>query len=106
MKVHIGNKIKQLLYEKQMTVSEFAERIGVTRNSAYNMLKKELLLPKWIAVISKVLGDDLSRLYYAADGESSLEKLNEQVNTLQAENEQLKKENGYLKEINELLKKK
>ncbi|MBI4929564.1 MAG: hypothetical protein HY841_02290 [Bacteroidetes bacterium] len=112
MKTHIGNKIKELLDEKKMSVREFAKLIDVTPNSVYVMLKKDLLNPKWIEIISEALGYDLYQHAYAPSAGSSAANTQTTLNTLREENESLKKQNedmkkeiAYLKEINELLKK-
>ena len=113
MKTHIGNKIKELLDEKKIGVTKFARMINVTPNSAYVMLKKDLLHPKWIETISEVLEYDLFQHYYTPhknlsvkQTESDLTELRKAHEELKSKFENLEKENLYLKEINELLRKK
>lgn len=112
MKIHLGDKIKELLFERKMSVSQFAAQIGVTPNSAYVMLKKELLHPKWVETISDVLGYNLFQHVYSppahsshASTQSELISLREERDLLKQQNEEMKKELAFLKEINELLKK-
>jgi transcriptional regulator with XRE-family HTH domain len=112
MKAHLGDKISELLQEKKLSVRQFAGLIGVTPNSVYEMLKKDLLHPKWVEVISDVLHYNLfQHVYEASEKYSNLktdvevEKLKKEIQYLLKQNEDLTKELSYLKEITQLLKK-
>ena len=113
MKAHLGNKIKELLDEKRISVREFAKQIGVTPNSAYVMLKKELLHPKWVEIMSETLNHDLFQYVYTSAPDSSISITKDDLKAaiienqlLKRKNEEMAKEISYLKEINILLKNK
>jgi len=112
--IHIGDKIKELLAERKMTVVQLAKRIGISSPAVYKMLKKATIHQKWFDIISDKLGHNLYRYYCGHEQNKGLsaevqqlEEQNSQLKTsLQAAAQQaeaLKKENQYLKKINALL---
>jgi hypothetical protein len=62
-KVHIGKKIKEILDRNPMSVVDFAESIGLTRNGAYKVFEKETIDTGQLQKISIVLGHDFFEYY-------------------------------------------
>lgn len=62
-KVHIGKKIKEVLDKNPMSVVDFAESIGLTRNGAYKVFEKETIDTGQLQKIGKVLGHDFFSYY-------------------------------------------
>lgn len=122
MALHLGKKIKEVLYQKGISVSEFAKAINRSRNVVYDIFERESVDTKLLQKISKVLEHnffsnviianpelskfqeaDLTKLY--GNNSKQIKLLETQIEKLKLQNENLKKENAYLKEINILLKK-
>ena len=62
-KIHIGNKIKEMLDKNPMSVVEFAENIGLTRNGAYKVFEKETIDTGQLLKIGKVLDHNFFQYY-------------------------------------------
>jgi transcriptional regulator with XRE-family HTH domain len=62
-KVHIGKKIKEVVERSEFTVSGFAEKIGLTRDGANKIFKKDSVATDQLQKISKVLDHDFFRYY-------------------------------------------
>ena len=62
-KVHIGKKIKEVLDNNPLSVVDFAEKIGLTRNGAYKVFEKETIDTGQLQKISQVLGHDFFGYY-------------------------------------------
>ena len=112
MKIHIGKIISKTLAAHGMNKSEFARRINKTRQNIDDILLRESLDTNLMLTICNVLQHDFFQ-YYAGqlkfNKASSLNKDLSEIKAdleLQQENEDLKKEVAYLKEINDLLKEK
>ncbi|MDO5443536.1 MAG: helix-turn-helix transcriptional regulator [Bacteroidia bacterium] len=56
--MHIGNRIKEVLQEKGMTVTEFARLIPCTRENAHRILLKHDMDTGLLRKISAVLEHD------------------------------------------------
>lgn len=106
MKGHIGNKVRELMYEKRMKARELAKRLGVTPQGLYYLLRRSIWPTRHIEPLSKILSHDFGQYYQIENPERPPAVKPEEYEQLKKEVEELKKENAYLKEINELLKKK
>lgn len=107
---YLGKHIEEMIYEKKLTVSQFAKQLGVSANSIYELFKRHDIEVKLLRKISEVLEHDFFR-YYLAEPAPTQTQLKETLQTTQKELETLKKqtqalqnENTYLKEINLMLK--
>lgn len=105
MKGHIGNKVRDLMYEKRMKAQDLAGKLGITPQGLYYLLRKSTWHPKYIEPLSKILGYDFGQYYQIENPEKPPAVNPEEHEQLKKEVEELKKENAYLKEINELLRK-
>ena len=106
MDVHIGNIIEKLLRQKPISVRQLAAQINYTPQAVHRILKRDMIDPHLLKMISKALDHNLFQYAYIPPKEIVQQNESEEIKTLRRENEELKKENAYLKEINELLKKK
>ena len=61
--IHIGNKIKQVLEKKGMSVSEFARRINKSRENVYSIYKRKTIDTGLLVLISEVLEQDFFSNY-------------------------------------------
>lgn len=107
----LGKQIEEIIYEKRITISQFAKQLGVSKSSIYHLLKRYDVEVKLLRKISVVLEHDFFR-YYLAEPLPTETQLKETLKITQQELESLKKqiqalqnENTYLKEINLMLKK-
>lgn len=106
MKAHIGKLIKNLAWDQHMTSTQLGRAVGISPQAVCEMYKRAIIHPKWIPVLSKALDHDLWQYYADPNGESVAgTELEERIAELEAENDDLRKELAYLKEINELLRK-
>ena len=122
MAFHIGKKIKEILYQKGISVSEFAKSINRSRNVVYDIFERESVDTKLLQKISKVLDynffssivssstllstfqdRDASVIYKNTKNE--LKNLQKDMTLLRLQNDHLIKENDLLKEVIKLLKK-
>lgn len=101
--IHIGKKIKDVMIDRRMRASEFAERIGLKPGGISRLFARKELHCRQLSKISEALDHDFFQYYTIQDAGGRA--LVEQVRELKEVNESLYKENGYLKEINDLLKK-
>ena len=83
MVVYIGNKIKQVVTQKGMTISEFGRRINKSRENVYSIFKRKTIDTGLLQKISDVLEHDFFQYY----------------TPLKDEVGKLKKENNLLKEL-------
>lgn len=108
--LHIGQKIKQVLEESRIPVTEFASKINKSRTVVYNIFERKTIDTGLLYSISKVLEHDFFNHYMGNAnwtpkiGTDAYQTKND-VNTLREELQQIKKELAELKEKNELLKK-
>lgn len=108
MALNIGRKIKDVLYEKRMSSSEFAQKLGKSPKGISRLLSKQDLHCKLLKQISELLGHNFFQ-YYMPAAEAKAEEKNdlsfykEKIAVQEKEIEMLKKENSYLKQMNELL---
>lgn len=66
MAVHIGNEIRETLENRSIGVSDFARKIGLSRNVVYNIFERESINTELLYRISKVLKHDFFK-YYSKD---------------------------------------
>ena len=121
--IHIGNKIKSVLKEKGLSISEFARRINTSRENVYGIFKRQTLDTGQLLKINAVLDYDFFQYYshkevstVVNEGvvtyKSSVSKqklfqliksLQQELDTVKVELGLAKKEIDYLKKINHLL---
>lgn len=62
-KVHIGKKIKEVIDNSPVSVTDFASRINRSRDIAYKIFKRETIDTALLQQISKVLDHNFFRYY-------------------------------------------
>jgi len=65
--IFIGQTIRQILEERQISVVEFARRINCSRRTAYNIFEKKSLDIDQLIRISKAIDYDFLRKVYLKD---------------------------------------
>jgi len=83
MAVQIGKKIKQVFDKKGMSVSELSRRLNSSRENVYDIFKRRTIDTELLTRISKALEHDFFQYY----------------TPLREENQRLKEENSFLKEL-------
>ncbi len=63
MTVNIGVEIKAVLHTKGMSISEFARRIGTSRENAYSIFNRTSIDTELLLKICRVLEYDFFSLY-------------------------------------------
>ncbi|PCJ88717.1 MAG: hypothetical protein COA57_03180 [Flavobacteriales bacterium] len=108
--MHIGNKIRELVKEKGLAVTEFAKKINYSRRNAYVIFSRKSIDTAVLKKIGEVLEYDFFKYYIKEDITSKAEepapKYNRQLKDYETKIEALSSEIKYLKEINDLLKEK
>ena len=72
--VYIGSIIRQKVDESRYSVTQFAEEIGLTRPSAYNLFKKKSVDIDLLFRISKLLNYNFLDLYFEGSEICSITK--------------------------------
>jgi hypothetical protein len=110
-KVHIGNKIKEVLDSTGMSVTSFASKINMSRPNVYDVFDRENMDTGLLLQISKVLDHDFFN-YYRTDGSQlakeariSYIRKNEILSSLNEELKAAKKRIAELERQNQLLEK-
>jgi DNA-binding Xre family transcriptional regulator len=114
---HIGQKITEVLQSKFWTKTELGDSIGMSQSNAIYLTNRENIDVKNLHKISVALGYNFFKLYPVEEApiekgkevdvsKLKIAELEKQLADQKSLNENLQKENGYLKEINELLRKK
>lgn len=85
--IHIGQEIKRVLDESDLSVTEFARKINKSRGNVYSILTRSSIDTELLAVISSVLKYDFFLLFSASYASVNqrmydLEKENKRVRTL------------------------
>ena len=124
MAIHIGQLIRKRVEETGMSKSEFARRVNTTSQNIYGIFKRKSLDTELLTKISSVLkydffqhyshepllAEDHKRASYKTRAKlittKTLAELTAELENCQKELELFRKENAYLKKINELLEKK
>ncbi|MFL5730536.1 MAG: hypothetical protein ACJ75J_13705 [Cytophagaceae bacterium] len=114
--VHIGNKIKKVVYESRIPISEFASIINKSRTVVYHIFQRETIDTGLLLRISKALNHNFFVYYINSknvlnDGQekyyskAQFTELSADLDKCRKENEASRKEVEYLKKINTLLEK-
>lgn len=109
MNVHIGNIIRNYLYEHKITPPVFAKMMGIDPKAiSVSIYSKHYMSTMKIVKISQILNHNFFQYYLAEQPEvkKKYEELEKQLSDLRTENERLKSENKYLKELYTLMKEK
>ena len=104
MSVQIGNIIKTIMEEKRVSASDLASRLGVHPGSISRIFNYTHMHSSLLSKLSQALGHDFFK-YFSQDIRVEKSSADKQLDELNKELEALRKENGYLKQINELLNK-
>jgi transcriptional regulator with XRE-family HTH domain len=67
MKIHIGEKIKEVFEEKGLKMSSFSSSVGMTYRNIYRIFEKEHINTELLQKISKVLDYNFFNLYIDED---------------------------------------
>lgn len=102
--VHLGDIITKVMKQKGITPSELARKLDVSVQAMYKILRRDMLDPFRVEQISIVLDYNFYQHIYIPPKEVIQEQEPDEMQKLLKENEELKKEIIYLREINELLK--
>jgi transcriptional regulator with XRE-family HTH domain len=105
MSVQIGSIIKKVMEEKNVSTSELASRLGVHPGSISRIFNYKHMHSSLLQKLSQALGHDFFK-YFTQDIRVERPASDKQMEDLKKELDTLRKENGYLKQINELLSKK
>lgn len=107
--VHIGNKIKDVLAKKRISIKEFADKIGITRQYAYHLLEKDDMNLSQLVKISKTLEHDFFQYFRDEERKISVAGHDEEIKRKLTECESrlftAEKEKSQLFEMNEFLMK-
>lgn len=108
---YIGKYIEEIIYEKRITISQFAKQLGISVSSIYQLLKRYDVEVKLLRKISIVLNHDFFR-YYLAEPlpteiqlKETLKVTQQELESLKIQTQALQNENNFLKEIHLMLKK-
>ena len=99
-----------------LSKTEMGEMIGMSQSNAIYLTKRDSIDVKTLHKISVAVGHNFFKYYpidepqaeknkEVVDLKAKITELEKQVEKQKSENDNLKKENGYLNQINELLKK-
>ena len=66
MEIHIGRVIRDVLNEKDISVTEFAKKIGMVRQNTYKVFNKKHLDTELLLKISEALSYDFFAEYSRA----------------------------------------
>lgn len=101
---HIGKTLKRIIKEKNISAEELGKLIGRSNPAVYRMFRKEHLHLKLLEKISLAIGHDMFQ-YLSQPAETTSEE-KQKIISLQKENDELKKEIIFLREVILALKKK
>ncbi|MCD6017385.1 MAG: hypothetical protein K0S53_506 [Bacteroidetes bacterium] len=115
MAIHIGKRIKEELHLQDISVSDFAKKIGKSRNVIYDIFERESVDTGLLYTIGKALNCDFFSLYstqkdltpdhikhFHANGHN-VNYYSEQLSHILQKNKMLEAEIMYLKKIITLL---
>lgn len=91
--IHIGQEIKRVLDESDLSVTEFARKINKSRGNVYSILTRSSIDTELLAVISSVLKYDFFLLF-----SSSYASVNQRMYDLEKENKRVRTLNDLLME--------
>ncbi|HEY4799356.1 MAG TPA: helix-turn-helix transcriptional regulator [Bacteroidia bacterium] len=104
MPVQIGSEIKKVMEEKRISPSELAARLGVHPGSISRIFTYRHMNSALLVKFSQALGHDFFK-YFSLDIRVEKSEIDKQLELLRKEIGALRIENGYLKQINQLLTK-
>lgn len=101
--VHIGQKVKQVLYEQRIPIVEFASKINKSRTIVYSIFQRKTVDTALLHKISKVLDHDFFKYYVETlpmvqEEQAPYNKTSKDTTQLKEELQQIKKEFSELKE--------
>lgn len=102
MAVQIGSVIKKVMEEKKVSSTELASRLGVHPGSISRIFNYRHMHSSLLQKLSQALGHDFFK-YFTQDIRVERPEADKQLDEMRKEIEALRKENGYLKQINDLL---
>ena len=97
--IHIGQKIREVLENSPMSITDFAAKINRTRAVAYDIFKRSTIDTGLLQRISKVLNYD----FFAFYSEEVFETLNDEKERYITRINELEKHNKLLEKVNSLL---
>lgn len=108
--IHIGERIKEKVFERKFSLGEFAKAINKSRPLVYDIFERKSIDTALLQKISVVLEFNFFSLYIPAQATGStlqenatVEELSEKLKSNQQALELARMENDYLKKINSLL---
>lgn len=117
-KIHIGEKISQRLKQMNMTRQGLGRAIGLSGSNATYLTTRQTIDVETLWKIGKVLRYNFFKLYVVEEGgiaeggagmtgerDGKIAALEKELEAGSMDLARQKQENGYLKEINELLRK-
>ncbi len=110
MEIHIGNIIRKVVYDRRIRMGDLAQKMGMHQGSISRVLDSAAMQTTMVKKFCVVLDYDFFAHYSEELKVTKKETEKSECEKLLEENknelEKVKLENVYLKEINELLKKK
>ncbi len=106
--IKIGNIIKQICYERKISIYKLAKMIGISPPSLYSLLNSNNMRLTRLYAISKAVNHNFFQ-YFIHESDKSATQTQQTIGEnkfLKNKNSLLEQENKYLKEINELLRSK
>lgn len=108
--VHIGQQIKSRVEQKGMSKAELSRRLNMSSTNVHKIFKRQSIDTGLLEKLGEVLDYNFFQFYTSGAGTLSDPLIpylsSTQVEQLRKENEELRKEINYLKEINQLLREK
>jgi DNA-binding Xre family transcriptional regulator len=65
--IHIGNKIQEIVIEREISITNFAKKIGRTSQSVYDIFKRENINTDLLTNICEALNYDFFKYYKSAE---------------------------------------
>lgn len=97
--IHIGEKIKQVLYEKRLTSVQLAKLMGKSPRTIRQLLCRKTTSVKLLEQLSEVLDHDFFRYYVKPLPGQEIAQLKSDNELLKRENEMLQREVALLKDV-------
>jgi len=97
--LHIGNLIKSLISQKNISIDELAEKLHISKVSVYKVLKKKDINTEMLRQIASIINIDI-RDFFGGSLEETVNRLNTEIVDLNKELDALEKEYHLLDERN------
>lgn len=68
---HMGQRIRELAHEKNISAKEIADKTGMTRAGVYDTFKRKHLTDKTVEKFCEVIGIDVNQALYLSNDELS-----------------------------------